>query len=105
MALIEAVFKRPPHARRLRFSDVATETRLPVEEVEHLTMKALSLSLIRGRIDQVDGIVEIDWVQPRYLEKQQIAAMREQLEDWQRTVEHTAAMVESAAPEIFVRSS
>ncbi|KAI8057677.1 hypothetical protein BDF22DRAFT_661921 [Syncephalis plumigaleata] len=105
MALIEAVFKRPPHARRLRFSDVAAETRLPVEEVEHLTMKALSLSLIRGRIDQVDGIVEIDWVQPRYLEKQQIAAMREQLEDWQRTVEHTAAMVQGAAPELFVRSS
>ncbi|RKP25645.1 hypothetical protein SYNPS1DRAFT_22434 [Syncephalis pseudoplumigaleata] len=104
MALIEAVFKRPPHARRLRFSDIATETRLPVEEVEHLTMKALSLSLIRGRIDQVDGIVEIDWVQPRYLEKHQIAAMREQLEDWQRTVEHTAAMVEGAAPELFVRS-
>ncbi|KAI9598562.1 hypothetical protein BDF19DRAFT_430726 [Syncephalis fuscata] len=105
MALIEAVFKRPPHARRLHFNDVAAETRLPTEEVEHLTMKALSLSLIRGRIDQVAGMVEIDWVQPRYLEKHQITAMREQLEDWQRTVEHTAAMVEGTAPELFVRSS
>ncbi|RKP09871.1 hypothetical protein THASP1DRAFT_13660 [Thamnocephalis sphaerospora] len=105
MALIEAVFKRPPHARRLAFSDVAAETRLPTEEVEHLTMKALSLALIRGHIDQVTGVVEIDWVQPRYLDRQQIDAMRNQLDDWQRTVEHTAALVEGSAPELFARQS
>ena len=41
MALIESVFKRPAHQRTLSFQTIAQETRLPVNEVEHLVMKAL----------------------------------------------------------------
>jgi 26S proteasome regulatory subunit N9 len=41
MALIESVFKRPADDRTMTFQAIAHETRLPVEEVEHLVMKAL----------------------------------------------------------------
>jgi 26S proteasome regulatory subunit N9 len=41
MALIESVFKRNANDRTLTFQTVAEETRLPLEEVEHLMMKAL----------------------------------------------------------------
>ncbi|KAG5643851.1 hypothetical protein DXG03_009534 [Asterophora parasitica] len=42
MALIESVFKRNADNRTMSFQKIAEETRLPVDEVEHLVMKALS---------------------------------------------------------------
>ena len=48
------------------------ETRLALDDVEHLLMKALALKLIRGEIDQVDSIARISWVQPRVLSREQV---------------------------------
>ena len=42
MALIESVFKRNAEDRTIGFEQIASETRLPLDEVEHLVMKALS---------------------------------------------------------------
>lgn len=41
MALIESVFKRNADNRTMSFQTIAEETRLPLDEVEHLVMKAL----------------------------------------------------------------
>jgi 26S proteasome regulatory subunit N9 len=41
MALIESVFKRNADDRTMEFQTIAEETRLPLDEVEHLVMKAL----------------------------------------------------------------
>lgn len=41
MALIESVFKRNAYDRTMSFQTIAEETRLPLDEVEHLIMKAL----------------------------------------------------------------
>jgi hypothetical protein len=41
MALIESVFKRSADNRTMSFQVIAEETRLPIDEVEHLVMKAL----------------------------------------------------------------
>jgi 26S proteasome regulatory subunit N9 len=87
MALLELVFKRPQNARRrLAFSVLAAETKLPVDEVEHLVMKALALGLVKGSIDQVDGLVMITWMQGRYLDKGQIAAVRDHMLQWEDKV-------------------
>ena len=36
-------------------------------------MRALSLDLLRGSIDQVEQKVHMTWVQPRVLDKQQVS--------------------------------
>lgn len=41
MALIESVFRRGAYDRTMSFKTIAEETHLPVDEVEHLLMKAL----------------------------------------------------------------
>lgn len=97
MALIEAVFKRPAHERILDFQTIALETRLPVFEVEHLLMKALSLKLIKGSIDQVDSNIAITWVQPRVLNKQQIASMHMRLQEWSADVKRLESHMKSNA--------
>jgi 26S proteasome regulatory subunit N9 len=45
-------------------------------------MKALSLEIIKGRIDQVEQVVFIDWVQPRVLDKNQVETMRQRVSEW-----------------------
>jgi hypothetical protein len=46
MALIESVFKRDADNRTMSFQNIAEETRLPLDEVEHLVMKALRYFLL-----------------------------------------------------------
>ena len=46
MALIESVFKRNANDRTMTFQTIAEETRLPLNEVEHLLMKALRYTML-----------------------------------------------------------
>ncbi|KAJ1950241.1 26S proteasome regulatory subunit [Linderina pennispora] len=103
MALIESMFKRQgTGTRRIAFEAIAAETRLPATEIEHLVMKALSLGLIKGSIDQVDQQVTVQWVQPRYLGKDQIRGLVDRLTQWEAKVKETANKMSQATPELFV---
>lgn len=55
-------FKRPSDHRSIKFEEIATETKLPLKEVEILIMKALAQGLVKGAIDQVSGVVNMTWV-------------------------------------------
>ncbi|KAJ2082704.1 26S proteasome regulatory subunit [Coemansia sp. RSA 988] len=102
MALIESMFKRQgTGARTISFGTVSAETKLPAGEIEHLVMKALSLGLIRGGIDQVDQQITVQWVQPRYLGKEQIRNLVERLAQWEGRVKDTAQRMSKTTPELF----
>ena len=98
MALIESVFKRGAYDRTMSFQTIAEETRLPLEEVEHLLMKALSLKLIRGSLDQVDQKAQITWVQPRVLSREQISGLAHRLTSW---TEKLSSVEKRIAPEVL----
>lgn len=95
MALVESVSKRESAQRAaLPFEVVARETGLPEDEVEHLVMKALSLGLIRGSLDQARARVCVEWVQPRVLEMEQLKALRGKLGAWLERVKDTSRFVQ-----------
>ncbi|KAH6886484.1 hypothetical protein B0T10DRAFT_516603 [Thelonectria olida] len=100
-ALTEAVFRRPPHDRTMTFSTIAQETKVQPNHIEHLIMKALSLGLIRGTIDQVDEVAHITWVQPKVLDMKQIAAMRQRLLDWDSSVNQLGNWIEKAGKDVW----
>ncbi|GAA6001587.1 proteasome regulatory particle lid subunit RPN9 [Rhodotorula paludigena] len=104
LALIEAVFKRPTADRVLPFSIISSEAQVPVDEVEHLVMKALALKLIRGTLDQVSSTATISWVQPRVLDRPQIDALRERLSEWTDKVQAQGDFARAAAPELFAQA-
>ena len=43
-------------------------------DVEMLVIRALSLNLVKGVIDEVDERVHMTWVQPRVLNNEQVAS-------------------------------
>jgi len=57
-------------------------------------MKALSLHLIEGSIDQVDGTVAVTWVQGRVLTAPQLSGLKERLDVWVSKVNAVGATLE-----------
>lgn len=103
-ALTEAVFRRPPHDRQLSFQTIATETCLVTDEVEHLVMKALALGLLRGSIDEISKTINVSWIQPRVLDKDQIAAMRDRLVEWNERVQKLSVWMESEGKDVWAHA-
>jgi 26S proteasome regulatory subunit N9 len=100
-ALTETVFRRPPHDRAMSFRSIAEETKVRPDEIEHLIMKALSLGLLRGSIDQVDEIARINWVQPKVLDMKQIENMRLRLQEWDSSVNQLGNWIESVGQDVW----
>ena len=65
-------FTRPANNKQLSFNEVSLKTKLPEDEIELLVMRALSLGLVKGSIDQIDKNIFISWVQPRVLDINQV---------------------------------
>ena len=65
------------------------------EEVEYMLMKALSLGLIRGSVDQVAEVARISWVQPKVLDTNQVESMRRNLQEWDTSVNKLGLWMES----------
>uniref|UniRef100_A0AAX7UBW5 26S proteasome non-ATPase regulatory subunit 13 n=1 Tax=Astatotilapia calliptera TaxID=8154 RepID=A0AAX7UBW5_ASTCA len=101
LCVMEMTFTRPANHRQLTFTEIAQSAKIPVNEVELLVMKALSVGLIKGNIDEVDQKVQMTWVQPRVLDLQQIKGMKERLDFWCDDVKNMAVLVEQQAHDIL----
>jgi 26S proteasome regulatory subunit N9 len=65
-------------------------------------MRALSLGLIRGTMDEVDGTIDVSWVQPRVLDPQQLQLLQTQFVQWGEKVKEALVVVEEQTPELYV---
>lgn len=100
LCLMELIFSRPSEERTIPLSIIAERTKLSLDAVEHLLIKSLSVHLIEGVIDQVDGTVRVSWVQPRVLGIPQITALRDRLDTWLQKVHTTLLAVEAETPDL-----
>merc|ERR1712154_613021 len=82
LALVNMIFERPSSERTLTFDDIATRTKMPIEKVELIIMRALSLGLIKGSMDQVDQTVEVTWVMPRVLDGENMRQLATRFGEW-----------------------
>jgi 26S proteasome regulatory subunit N9 len=64
-------------------------------------MKALSLGLLRGTIDQVAEVARINWVQPKVLDMKQIESMRARLKEWDSSVNQLGTWIEGVGKEVW----
>ena len=91
MCLMEMTFVRPANDRAISFAEIAQKTNLDksgkmticlsisnfgILEVELLVVRAISLNLVKGVIDEVDEKVHMTWVQPRVLNTEQVIILQ-----------------------------
>ncbi|KAL9181490.1 hypothetical protein ACHAXT_010295 [Thalassiosira profunda] len=101
LALVNMVFERPSLERTLSFEDIADRIAVPLEQVEWVIMRALSLGLIKGTMDQVEQTVDVTWVMPRNLDEKQMSELATRFGEWAVKVsktqdymlEHTASLL------------
>ena len=70
-------------------------------DVEFLVMKAMSLDLVKGTIDEVDETVQVDWIMPRYLNKDHLKVLTTRMKDWESKMEGVIYMLENKASELL----
>merc|ERR1712003_47752 len=102
LSVVEMVFRRAPDDRTLSFAEVAKATGKPLDQVEWTLMRAMSVGLIKGLIDGVDERVHITWLRPRVLRPEQLAALKESLEQWDASVDSALSRVRAEAPAVFL---
>jgi len=83
LAFLDLIFHLDKNSRTITFEQVANRSEIAIDEVELLVMKAISIGLFKGVIDQVDQTIRVEWVQPRMLSKEKLAVMKEKLTAWQ----------------------
>jgi 26S proteasome regulatory subunit N9 len=67
-SLVLAVLQVHSHDHCLAFADIQRLLYLDsIDQVEWVLMRACSVNLIQGRMDQCDQTIDITWVQPRHL--------------------------------------
>lgn len=101
LCLMEMTFVRPAEKRSLKFEEIAAETKLPLNDIELLIMTALAQGLVKGAIDQVSGVVNMTWVQPRVLSRKQVAGMADTLDIWMHSIASMENLIEAKANEIL----
>lgn len=90
LALMQLASTRA-ETRSITFKEIQTTCGMPPEEVEFLLMRAMSLGLISGTIDNVDEVVMISRVQPRVLDRAAVGVMADRLATWCANVDSTLA--------------
>jgi 26S proteasome regulatory subunit N9 len=70
-------------------------------DVEFLVMKAMSLELVKGTIDEVDQTVQVDWIMPRYLNKDHLNVLALRMKEWESKMEGVIKMLETKADELM----
>ena len=86
MAFLELIFTLPKNDRTVTFTQISERCSLNVNVVELMVLKAMSLELIKGSIDQVGQNVTVNFIQPRVLDKARIGTMRDKFADWQKSL-------------------
>ena len=101
LALTELIFRRPAKDRTIPFADIARATKKPIDEVETLVMRAMSVGLIKGVVDGVDQVLEAQWVEPHVLDAPQIKTLSTRLGEWAGRVQETLVFIENQTPDMF----
>lgn len=87
--------------RSLTFDRIAKHCLIEKIDVELLVMKAMSLELVKGTIDEVEELVHIDWILPRYLSQAHLTIMRDKLTTWDLTMESVIKQMENGSEELL----
>ncbi|GFE54611.1 26S proteasome protein [Babesia ovis] len=95
ISLLNLAFSKPSKHRCLSFQDIAQHCGIALNQVEPFVLKALSLKLIKGHIDQVQQTVQVTWLQPRILDMAKLQNVAERIEDWIESTNNIVSSLEA----------
>ena len=103
LAFLELLFECGKDERCLTFAQIGQRCKVDAQDVEMLVMKAMSLELVKGAIDEVGQNVQIDWITPRYLSNEHLKLLVERMGEWEDKVGNIVKMVEDNSLEVLAK--
>jgi 26S proteasome regulatory subunit N9 len=100
-ALLQMVFETPSAERTLSFQDISTRLGVAIDQVEWVVMRAFSVGLLKGSINQVAQEVHISWMLPRVLDSAQMTELAKRFEQWADTVKTTKSNIQEQHPALL----
>merc|ERR1712083_832955 len=82
LSLVRLAFDKASFERIISFEEIQRVTQCDMDAVEYLIMKAMSLQLLKGIVDGIDGNVQVTWVKPAILDKTQMTAINGKVQKW-----------------------
>lgn len=101
ISLLELLFEVEKDDRSLKFERIARHCQLEKNDVELMLMKAMSLQLIKGNIDEMEEVIHVSWILPRYLSRGHLEIMVRKLQDWENKMDHVIKLVEGQSEELL----
>ena len=101
MALVHLVFDKPSNERTIGFDEIAARLHMSVDQVEWVVMRALSVQLLEGSMDQVDQTLQVTWVLPRVLTKPQMTALAGRFGVWADKVHNMKEYMQTTVDAAF----
>jgi 26S proteasome regulatory subunit N9 len=98
LGLVELVFAKPASERTLEFTEIARGLEIPLEQVEWAIMRAFSVKLMEGIMDQVEGTVHVTWILPRALGTDQMADLAGRFGEWATKVNKIKDYMQEETP-------
>ena len=100
IAFLELIFSLGKDERSISFAKVAETCQVENSDVQLMLMKAMSFGLIKGTIDEVEGVVHVEWSQPRYLSKSHLEIMHRKMVEWENKMDQVIRLVENNSTEL-----
>lgn len=97
ISFLELLFACDKDDRSLSFERIAQHCNVGKDDVELLVMKAMSLQLVRGIIDEVDEVAHINWILPRYLNAGHLNIMVSKLKEWEGKMEDIVRICQNSS--------
>lgn len=101
IAFLEMVFHCGKDDRNISFARIAEACHIDVQDCEYLVMKAMSLELVRGQIDEVSQTVQVDWIMPRYLSREHLQVVTNRMKEWEQKMDGVIQMLEAKSDELL----
>lgn len=80
--LVNLIFNENINKKVLTFEEISRSISVSTCDIELLLMKAMSLNLMKGKIDQINQLIKINWIQPRVMTKKEIEVLQKNLINW-----------------------
>lgn len=81
-ALLDLVFQKNKNERVFSYREISLACSADHNTVELICMKALSLGLIKGHIDEIENQLVVTWIQPKFLDREKLGLLNERLDSW-----------------------
>lgn len=81
-ALLDLVFQKNKNERTITYKEIKDNCKVENDQIEYIAMHALSLGLIKGSINEVEQKVIVNWIQPKFLDKEKISLLENRFENW-----------------------